>query len=134
MSNIAFLFLPLAFSSLPAVLPFVSPSSQVLFFMIHTYMWPFIPLMCHTVPTARLTPRHASGSAASPRFAGGAEHLGLTAGLWHRTAVLPRAQRGSTDLPAVPRQGETGVTVLPGSAWTRWYTFVPERKTGYMTL
>ena len=29
MSNIAFLFLPLAFSSLPAVLPFVSPSSQV---------------------------------------------------------------------------------------------------------
>ena len=30
MSNIAFLFLPLAFSSLPAVLPFVSPSSQVL--------------------------------------------------------------------------------------------------------
>ena len=31
MSNIAFLFLPLAFSSLPAVLPFVSPSSQVIF-------------------------------------------------------------------------------------------------------
>ena len=31
MSNIAFLFLPLAFSSLPAVLPFVSPSSQVLY-------------------------------------------------------------------------------------------------------
>ena len=31
MSNIAFLFLPLAFSSLPAVLPFVSPSSEVLF-------------------------------------------------------------------------------------------------------
>ena len=31
MSNIAFLFLPLAFSSL-AVLPFVSPSSQVIFF------------------------------------------------------------------------------------------------------
>ena len=30
MSNIAFLFLPLAFSSFPAVLPFVSPSSQVL--------------------------------------------------------------------------------------------------------
>ena len=30
MSNIAFLFLPLAFSSLPAVLPFVSPSSQVM--------------------------------------------------------------------------------------------------------
>ena len=30
MSNIAFLFLPLAFSSLPAVLPFVSPSSQVI--------------------------------------------------------------------------------------------------------
>ena len=30
MSNIACLFLPLAFSSLPAVLPFVSPSSQVL--------------------------------------------------------------------------------------------------------
>ena len=29
MSNIAFLFLLLAFSSLPAVLPFVSPSSQV---------------------------------------------------------------------------------------------------------
>ena len=29
MSNIAFLFLPLAFSSLLAVLPFVSPSSQV---------------------------------------------------------------------------------------------------------
>ena len=29
MSNIAFLFLPLAFFSLPAVLPFVSPSSQV---------------------------------------------------------------------------------------------------------
>ena len=29
MSNIAFLFLPLAFSSFPAVLPFVSPSSQV---------------------------------------------------------------------------------------------------------
>ena len=29
MSNIAILFLPLAFSSLPAVLPFVSPSSQV---------------------------------------------------------------------------------------------------------
>ena len=29
MSNIAFLFLPLAFCSLPAVLPFVSPSSQV---------------------------------------------------------------------------------------------------------
>ena len=29
MSNIAFLFLPLALSSLPAVLPFVSPSSQV---------------------------------------------------------------------------------------------------------
>ena len=29
MSNIAFLFLPLAFSSLPAVLPFLSPSSQV---------------------------------------------------------------------------------------------------------
>ena len=29
MSNIAFLFLPLAFSSLPVVLPFVSPSSQV---------------------------------------------------------------------------------------------------------
>ena len=29
MSNIAFLFLPLAFSSLPAVLPFRSPSSQV---------------------------------------------------------------------------------------------------------
>ena len=29
MSNIAFLFLPLAFSSLPAVLPFVSPSSQI---------------------------------------------------------------------------------------------------------
>ena len=29
MSNIPFLFLPLAFSSLPAVLPFVSPSSQV---------------------------------------------------------------------------------------------------------
>ena len=29
MSNIAFLFLPLVFSSLPAVLPFVSPSSQV---------------------------------------------------------------------------------------------------------
>ena len=32
MSNIALLFLPLAFSSLPAVLPFVSPSSQV-------FMW-----------------------------------------------------------------------------------------------
>ena len=31
MSNIAFLFLPLAFFSLPAVLPFVSPSSQVCF-------------------------------------------------------------------------------------------------------
>ena len=31
MSNIAFLFLPLVFSSLPAVLPFVSPSSQVCF-------------------------------------------------------------------------------------------------------
>ena len=31
MSNIAFLFLPLAFSSLPAVLPFVSPSSQGIF-------------------------------------------------------------------------------------------------------
>ena len=29
MSNVALLFLPLAFSSLPAVLPFVSPSSQV---------------------------------------------------------------------------------------------------------
>ena len=29
MLNIAFLFLPLAFFSLPAVLPFVSPSSQV---------------------------------------------------------------------------------------------------------
>ena len=29
MSNIAFLCLPLTFSSLPAVLPFVSPSSQV---------------------------------------------------------------------------------------------------------
>ena len=29
MSNIAFLFLPLAFSSLPTVLPFVFPSSQV---------------------------------------------------------------------------------------------------------
>ena len=29
MSNLAFLFLPLAFSSFPAVLPFVSPSSQV---------------------------------------------------------------------------------------------------------
>ena len=33
MSNIAFLFLPLAFSSLPAVLPFVSPSSQVEIFI-----------------------------------------------------------------------------------------------------
>ena len=32
MSNIAFLFLPLASSSLPAVLPFVSPSSQVRYF------------------------------------------------------------------------------------------------------
>ena len=35
MSNIAFLFLPLAFSSLPAVLPFVSPSSQVIAIQFH---------------------------------------------------------------------------------------------------
>ena len=37
MSNIAFLFLPLAFSSLPAVLPFVSPSSQVDIKFIYPY-------------------------------------------------------------------------------------------------
>ena len=39
MSNIAFLLLPLAFFSLPAVLPFVSPSSQV---CIHLALGPRI--------------------------------------------------------------------------------------------
>ena len=38
MSNLAFLFLPLAFSSLPAVLPFVSPSSQVCTCFLCTFL------------------------------------------------------------------------------------------------
>ena len=59
MSNIAFLFLPLAFSSLPAVLPFVSPSSQVSPYITVALKTPsllFFPLFQNSAPKLTLEP------------------------------------------------------------------------------
>ena len=50
MSNIAFLFLLLAFSSLPAVLPFVSPSSQVLVIICTGSQLEVYPVSANVLP------------------------------------------------------------------------------------
>ena len=72
MSNIACLFLPLAFSSLPAVLPFVSPSSQVVFVSLAERRGPPVAIFAvdfhHT--TVYTTPRLYTPTAVytTPRF------------------------------------------------------------------